>query len=229
MFLEILIGKVKFIRSIVGSSIGRATKKDFQMLDELYGSGEFDENQTKVDTEKDLASSVEGLARLYAREEVTINRLREESKKIERTIKKWKECKTRKIYPENDDQDNPDFVFVRNVSFPDAENFVDGTPVGLYRIQMIFNVPFENMICGNISADSTLPHFLSVHQLNSEDCLKIANLAKHKNHLHKTVEWLKGAENLTKQEEGDLTIVKRLLDKAIKLSLNKVQDFQMSP
>ena len=40
---------------------------NYKTLYELYGSGEFNNNENMLDSEKHMASSVEGLMRLYTR------------------------------------------------------------------------------------------------------------------------------------------------------------------
>ena len=77
-----MIEKMNFIKKKIGSSIGNElTVDDYKSMDELYGSGDFDQNQTLVDAEEHLASSIEGLARLFSREETLVTELRNEASK----------------------------------------------------------------------------------------------------------------------------------------------------
>ena len=51
--------------------------KHYQIVDELYGTGDFDENITQTeDVDKHMASSVESLVRLFRREEEFVSKLR---------------------------------------------------------------------------------------------------------------------------------------------------------
>merc|ERR1712013_801089 len=181
---EDMIGKINFIRRMVGSSLENEITTgdlkmldylkmldDYKSLDELYGSGDFDHNQTKVEADHNLASSVEGLARLFLREETFINYLKEEVALVKRVLTEFEIKKEIQKIIENN-------VTLKELNFPSPKNFKEGTLVGLYRIQMIYNVPLEKMVEGNISAHPSLPHFQSEHKLQSEDCLHVANLAK---------------------------------------------------
>ena len=85
-----MIGKINFIRRMVGSSLeNEISTGDFKMLDELYGSGDFNRNQTMVEADHNLASSVEGLARLFVKEETFVNDLKEEVEKVKRALAKF--------------------------------------------------------------------------------------------------------------------------------------------
>ena len=212
-----MIGKINFIRRVVGSSLENEITTgdlkmldDYKSLDELYGSGDFDHNQTKVEADHNLASSVEGLARLFLREETFINDLKEEVALVKRVLTEFEIKKENQKIIENN-------VTLKELNFPSPKNFKEGTLVGLYRIQMIYNVPFEKMVEGNISAHPSLPHFQSEHKLQSEDCLHVANLAKSKNNLEKTVEWLQVAEKLAKKENKETSVIEKILEKEIKL------------
>ena len=218
LFEEIMLLKGKEFISHIGV-------RNVETLDELYGSGEFDEKEIKEDSDKHFASSVEGLARLFIREEVVATDLMNFKEQIKEKIAGLKESgklgETRlRLMTNLQNYFEGNFSITKNVKFPELLEFLDGALVGLYRIQMVYNVPFSQMVVGNISAHPTLAYYKSAHCLKSEDCEYIANLAKEKQNLEKSVQWLNMAEKLSNQEGKHPNKLKRKLEQEIKIHDN---------
>ena len=81
---DVHIKKIDFLKKIFASQDKRLLEdvpsvsrfKHYQQLDELYGSGDFDEAVTLAeDVDRHLASSVESLARLFSRERILVRDL----------------------------------------------------------------------------------------------------------------------------------------------------------
>ena len=154
-------------------------------LYELYGGGERD-----IDPDKHFASSVEGLARLYHREQRFVHALQIAAGRVV----------------------GPSIELTAGASgFPGLEEFLGGTVVGLYRIQTVYNVSFHRLVQGELG------ELHSPHRLTAKDCFLVAGLARHKNDLQKNVEWLQVAASLTAAEGGNLTLVSSLLARATQL------------
>ena len=84
-------------------------------------------------------------------------------------------------------------VDISHPKFPtDIEDFVMGAPVGIFRIQSIQNISIEDMTRGLLGPGL----MTSPHSMSWLDCLHIANKAKEKNNLVKTVEWIQMAVTL---------------------------------
>ena len=78
VFLEHLTRKIHFLDKLVGSPLQDTNYDQYKILDELYGSGDFDENITMTqDVDRHMASSVESLIRLFIREKDYVKYLRE--------------------------------------------------------------------------------------------------------------------------------------------------------
>ena len=149
--------------------------KHYQIVDELYGTGDFDENITQTeDVDKHMASSVESLVRLFRREEEFISKLRNH------------------LHYESDTLIAPKYP-------DDMDDFLAGSAVGLYRIQSVHNIPYHHMARGQLR--SHLP--ASPHSLNWVDSLRVAEVAKQKFDLEKVVEWLQLSVSLAEDEDID--------------------------
>ena len=69
--------KIEDLTRLVGIDLKSKPMKHLQIVDELYGTGDFDENITLAEeVDKHMASSVESLARLFSREEEFVSKLR---------------------------------------------------------------------------------------------------------------------------------------------------------
>ena len=149
--------------------------KHYQIVDELYGTGDFDENITQTeDVDKHMASSVESLVRLFQREEEFVSKLRNH------------------LHYESDTLIAPKYP-------DDMDDFLAGSAVGLYRIQSVHNIPYHHMARGQLR--SHLP--ASPHSLNWVDSLRVAEVAKQKFDLEKVVEWLQLSVSLAEDEDID--------------------------
>ena len=175
-----LLEKISFLNNLVGSEKGVELHRYF-LLDELYGSGDFNETKTfHEDIDRHYVNSVESLARLYRREQNFIKELHD---KLSETRRSLEEARTRQTAGAR----------LSPPKFPaELEDFTEGAPVGIYRIQSIHNISIESLARGQLG-----PHLsTSPHRMNWLDCLHIANKAKAKNDLAKTVEWIQMAFNL---------------------------------
>ena len=99
--------KIRFLSDLHGGPIKPSKYETYQLLDELYGSGDFNENITVTEeVDKHFSSSVESLARLYRREKELVSDL-----------------KTYFNYPSSASTS-------ANVLFPSVEDFLQGASVG---------------------------------------------------------------------------------------------------
>ena len=168
--------KIEDLTRLVGK-IEPQEFKHFQMVDELYGTGDFDENITLIeDVDKHMASSVESLVRLFRREEEFVSKLRDHL------------------------QVGSDALLIREPKYPvDMDDFLAGSAVGLYRIQSVHNISYRDMARGQLR--SHLP--ASPHSLNWVDGLRVAEVAKQKYDLEKVVEWLQVTVDLAENDNVD--------------------------
>ena len=156
--------------------------KNFQMLDELYGTGDFDENVTLAEVDNHMASSIEGLVRLFMREEEFVTKLRDH------------------IIENSDSGSTP----LKAPKYPvNMDDFLAGAAVGLYRIQSVHGIPYLDIARGQLR--SHLP--ASPHSLKWVDCLRVAEVAKQKTDLVKVVEWLQLTVDLAEKENIDPEII----------------------
>ena len=125
--------KISFLNNLVGSKENAPFERYF-LLDELYGSGDFNETKTyHEDVDQHYVNSVESLARLFRREQNFIKEL--QHKLMETRIS----LEERKIREERG-------ADISHPKFPsDIEDFVMGAPVGIFRIQSIGNISIEDM------------------------------------------------------------------------------------
>ena len=167
----------------MGAERSLAVERYF-LLDELYGSGDFNETKTlHEDIDKHYVNSVESLARLFIREENFIKELRETASRLS---------------PEKEDLNLNTGYQTRKVDipkFPDnMDDFIAGASTGIYRIQAIHNISLPDLVSGRLSPKV----MTSPHSMNWMDCLHIAQRAKEKNDLSKTVEWIQMAVDLAR-------------------------------
>ena len=169
--------KIEDLTRLVRIDLKSKPMKHLQIVDELYGTGDFDENITLAEeVDKHMASSVESLARLFRREEEFVSKLRD--------------------YLEDESDALQIFTAPK---FPvDMDDFLFGSAVGLYRIQSIHNIPYRDMARGQLR--SHLP--ASPHSLNWVDGLRVAEVAKQKYDYEKVVEWLQLAVDLAKDDNN---------------------------
>ena len=184
--LELHMKKIADLTSLVGNVIEPQDFKHFQLVDELYGTGDFDENVTLTeDVDKHMASSVESLVRLFRREEAFISQLRDHLE--------GKSDGRREVPGVSEIITAPKFPV-------DMNDFLAGSAVGLYRIQSVHNIPYEDMARGQLR-----PHLpASPHSLNWVDGLRVAEVAKQKHDLEKVVEWLQLTVDLAEYDNLDL-------------------------
>ena len=171
--------KIGDLSRLVGSAIEPHDFKHYKMEDELYGTGDFDENITLTeDVDKHMASSVESLVRLFRREEDFVSKLRHFLVTVE----------------------NEQAQVFQAPKYPhDMDDFLAGSAVGLYRIQSVHSIPYRDMARGQLR--SHLP--ASPHRLNWVDSLRVAEVAKKKFDLEKVVEWLQLTVDLAEKENID--------------------------
>ena len=174
--------------------------ENYFLLDELYGSGDLNETKTlHEDIDRHYVNSVESLARLFIREENFIKELREATSRLS--------LETEDLSLNTRDQ--PRIVDIPK--FPDDMNdFIAGASTGIYRIQAIHNISMADLVSGRLSPKVVT----SPHSMSWMDCLHIAQRAKEKNDLSKTVEWIQMAIDLAKtssnMEIADIAVGLRL-------------------
>ena len=171
--------KIGDLSRLVGSAIEPHDFKHYKMEDELYGTGDFDENITLTeDVDKHMASSVESLVRLFRREEDFVSKLRHFLVTV----------------------GNEQAQIFQAPKYPhDMDDFLAGSAVGLYRIQSVHSILYRDMARGQLR--SHLP--ASPHRLNWVDSLRVAEVAKHKYDLEKVVEWLQLTVDLAEDDNID--------------------------
>ena len=170
--------KIEDLAQLVGKrTLEPPEFKHYQIVDELYGTGDFDENITLTeDVDKHMASSVESLVRLFKREDEFVSKLRHHLNYKSDTLPL-----IAPKYPDN------------------MDDFLAGSAVGLYRIQSVHNIPYQHMARGQLR--SHLP--ASPHSLNWVDSLRVAEVAKQKFDLEKVVEWIQLTVSLAEDEDID--------------------------
>ena len=197
MTISDLQEKILFINNLVGAQQSLAVERYF-LLDELYGSGDFNETKTlHEDIDKHYVNSVESLARLFSREENFIKELRETASRLS----------LEDLNLNTGDQPRKADI----PKFPDDMNdFIAGASTGIYRIQAIHNIPMSDMVEGRLSPKVVT----SPHSMSWMDCLHIAQRAREKNDLSKTVEWIQMAIDLAQtssnMEIADMEVGLRL-------------------
>ena len=170
-------------------------------LDELYGSGSWDENATLAhDVDLHMASSIESLQRLYRREKHFIEKLGLKNENIGESIRKVRNTLEHGL-------DSPGFP-------SNKDDFIAASAVGLYRIQSVYHIPMINFVHGQLR-----PHLaVSAHNLSWWDCLHIGDAAREKSDLSTAVEWVKVAHEVaSKDPEADKSLVNKILEASIKL------------
>ena len=194
---DLLREKVKFLDDLLGD-FPKSKYEILRNLDELYGSGDFNENLTLTeDVDQHMASSVEGLIRLYKREQDFVEELRLKIENINNIIN-HKTLETLQL---------------SSPVFPtDLHDFEAASTVGLYRIQSLYNIPIKNFISGQLR--SHLPR--SLHSFTWQDCLHIADAARDKHDLSAVVEWIKVALDINDDPSKNKHLEKILAD-AIKV------------
>ena len=175
--------KIQFLNNLVGAKRSLEVER-YILLDELFGSGDFNETKTlHEDIDKHYVNSVESLARLFIREENFIKELRETATRLSL------EVDSEDLHLNTRDQLSQTDI----PKFPaDMNDFIAGASTGIYRIQAIHNISLTDLVSGRLGPTLVT----SPHSMNWMDCLHIAQRAKEKNDLAKTVEWLQMAVDL---------------------------------
>ena len=122
------------------------------LLDELYGSGDFNETKTiHEDIDKHYVNSVESLARLFIREGNFIKELRETASRL--SLETEELNLNRRYQPRKADIPK----------FPDnMDDFIAGASTGIYRIQAIHNISLPDLVSGRLSPKvANSPHSMS--------------------------------------------------------------------
>ena len=176
------------------------------VLEELFGSGVWDPEVPPPTThhghptlfhqevarmsEEHLASSVEGLERLYTREQRLIGALRRERSRLQRLVERWRGEKEWVGEKEGVGELREE---VAGLVLPGGQDQLRGALLGLYRVAAGHGLAPSTMTMG------LLP-LAPVHPLAAQDCRLVARVARGLGQLHHAVDWLMEAARLDQVE-----------------------------
>ena len=155
-------------------------------------------------SEEHMASSVEGLERLYTREQRLLTGLRRERRRLQRLVERWRgkekqggeeRWRNEEKWRGEEEGVGEFREEVARLVFPDGQD-QRGALLGLYRVAAGHGLAPSTLVKG------LLP-FPPIHPLAAQDCRQVARVARGLGHLHHAVDWLIEAARLD-QGEGEV-------------------------